>query len=496
VRGDSMQEPTKAPGLLAAADSILGGAAALLGNFDDKKTEASSEQPDESRELSSKDQGLLSTPPPNLDVESRTEERGQSFEEGPSEHEPITPLNTTRYSHPGSSSLPLVHEESPEPTATRVHVQEIDDVNRDSAFVTESPVPQHKRGFSEDIEHNRDSGVHLRESSPYEKARTAATTDDALARMSWPAIDEERETVDLQRSQRPKADQNTRSLHDTEETHWKERSQLQDVSDTGFSRTQKSQEVLPAHHTLGHHSLSPGQLHSGEPAPKHSRFSPPKHEDDTLASHRDVHTDSRDDLPSQRDQAAKPTGLHRSPAIYVPSMPKKDSIVKQRVQRIESPDFSRSQRSSEKYGDLAGKRSSTAENSSPTASGLGITGAPLGFAASRIASQEQRPSNTKSPTPSPRSLSNINRLRNPDPRTPVRPDSVGSNRSSGTPPLRRSDRKSGDLRSLSQRSKPDLAKEAELAGLTSVSTTSVNTANPTANEGRVRAKEMADVYVS
>lgn len=496
VRGDSMQEPTKAPGLLAAADSILGGAAALLGNFDDKKTEASSEQPDESRELSSKDQGLLSTPPPNLDVESRTEERGQSFEEGPSEHEPTTPLNTTRYSHPGSSSLPVVREESPEPTATRVHVQEIDDVNRDSAFVTESPVPQHRRGFSEDIEYNRDSGVHLRESSPYEKARTAATTDDALARMSWPAIDEERETVDLQRSQRPKAEQNTRSLHDTEETHWKERSQLQDVSDTGFSRTQKSQEVLPAHHTLGHHSLSPGQLHSGEPAPKYSRFSSPKHEDDTLASHRDVHTDSRDDLPSQRGQAAKPTGLHRSPAIYVPSMPKEDSIVKQRVQRIESPDFSRSQRSSEKYGDLAGKRSSTAENSSPTASGLGITGAPLGFAASRIASQEQRPSNTKSPTPSPRSLSNINRLRSPDQRTPVRPDSVGSNRSSGTPPLRRSDRRSGDLRSLSQRSKPDLAKEAELAGLTSVSTTSVNTANPTANEGRVRAKEMADVYVS
>jgi hypothetical protein len=119
--------------------------------------------------------------------------------------------------------------------------------------------------------------------------------------------------------------------------------------------------------------------------------------------------------------------------------------------------------------------------------GAAIAGASLGFAAARKLSQEQRPSSAQSQ----RSSSNINRLRTPDPK---RPDSVASNRS-GTPPLRRSDRKlSGDLRSLSQRSKPDLAKEAELAALTS--STSVHTANPTANEGRVRAKDMAtDVYV-
>jgi hypothetical protein len=249
--------------------------------------------------------------------------------------------------------------------------------------------------------------------------------------------------------------------------------------------------------------LSPTQLHSQEPAPKHQRLSSPKHEEYKQASPRDLHADSRDDLPSQKERLGQHTGLHRSHAIHVSSRSKEDSIVKQRVERIESPDFTRSQRGpEEKYGDLGTTRRPKAEkpsspSSSPVTSGLGIAGTTLGFAASRIASQEQRGANMKSPSPSPRTLSNINRLRSPDPRTPVvRPDSVGSNRSPGTPPLRRSDRKSGDRRSLSQRRKPDLAKDAELAALTSASTTSVNTANPTANEGRVRAKEMADVYVS
>ncbi len=113
--------------------------------------------------------------------------------------------------------------------------------------------------------------------------------------------------------------------------------------------------------------------------------------------------------------------------------------------------------------------------------------ATLGFAAARQASLEKRPDSAQGRKSSP----NINRLRTPDPK--YRPDSAGSNRS-GTPPLRRTDRKvSGDLRSLSQLSKPDLAKEA---GLATIAASAVNTANPTANEGRVRAKDMADVYVS
>jgi hypothetical protein len=166
--------------------------------------------------------------------------------------------------------------------------------------------------------------------------------------------------------------------------------------------------------------------------------------------------------------------------------------VKQRVQRIESPDFQRPLRPKEdKYPEVSSSQRPKAERPkgmSETEAGVAIAGASLGFAAARKLSQEHRPLSAQSQ----RSSSNINRMRTPDPK---RPDSVASNRS-GTPPLRRTDRKlSGDLRSLSQRSKPDLAKEAELAALAS-SASQVSTANPTANEGRVRAKDMADVYVS
>lgn len=80
-----------------------------------------------------------------------------------------------------------------------------------------------------------------------------------------------------------------------------------------------------------------------------------------------------------------------------------------------------------------------------------------------------------------------------------RPTSANSLRSSGsvTPPLRRSDRKlSGDLRSLSQRSGSNLAKDAKEAERNTSATPSLTESNPIANEGRARAKEMADVYVS
>ena len=163
------------------------------------------------------------------------------------------------------------------------------------------------------------------------------------------------------------------------------------------------------------------------------------------------------------------------------------------MQRIESPDLPRSQKpKEEKYAELTPSQRPKAEKPkgiSDLEAGAAVAGASLGFAAARKLSQERRPSTPQSQ----RSASNINRLRTPDIN---RPESVNSNRSSGTPPLRRSDRKSGDLRSLSQRSKPDLAKEAELAALTSAAAAAVNTVNPTANEGRVRAKDMADVYVS
>jgi hypothetical protein len=484
VKEEPMQENSKMPGVLAAAGTILAGAA-LLGKSDKAKAK-NDEELDDSRDFQQPREAFEPVPEPAS--------------------EPVTPLNTKRYSHHGSSTLPAVEEESPDPIAPRPqYVQDIDDANRDSAFVTESPVPR-QRGFNDDLEHNRDSGVHLRESSPYDKARATAATDEALSRMPWPAVDEESETVDLHRSQRRKAEVYAKRHNDSEEVSSKERSLADDGKDTSSSQRRRHEEDdSTVHHLLGHnHRLSPAQLHKEEPPSKHIRLESPKHDDDISVGHRDVHADSRDDLPSQRAHTPNLGGLHRSPAVHMPSKLKEESTVRQRVQRIESPDSTRSQRPpEEKYGDLSTARRSKAEkpssaHSSPTASGLGITGAGLGFAASRIASQEHRGVHNQSPGTSPRSLSNINRLRSPDPRTPMRPDSRGSNPSSVTPPLRRSDRKSGDLRSLSQRSKTDLAKDAELAGLTSPSTTSVNTAtaNPTANEGRVRAKEMADVYVS
>lgn len=67
-----------------------------------------------------------------------------------------------------------------------------------------------------------------------------------------------------------------------------------------------------------------------------------------------------------------------------------------------------------------------------------------------------------------------------------RPESPGIQRSgTATPPLRRVDRRvSGDLRSLSQRSQLDLTKDPK----------EPTSNTPVANEGRVRTKDMADVF--
>jgi hypothetical protein len=84
-----------------------------------------------------------------------------------------------------------------------------------------------------------------------------------------------------------------------------------------------------------------------------------------------------------------------------------------------------------------------------------------------------------------RTVSNtsLSRRRTPEP-LKLRPDSPGINRSSGTPtpPLRRVDKRmSSDLRALRQQNTTAAAP---------ISST------PVANEGRARAKDMADVYVS
>ena len=75
---------------------------------------------------------------------------------------------------------------------------------------------------------------------------------------------------------------------------------------------------------------------------------------------------------------------------------------------------------------------------------------------------------------------------------PFRPGSVLSNRSSGTPPLRRVDRSlSGDLRAASKRNEARLAREAEFANVPSTSSY-----DPATDKGKGRARDMADIYVS
>jgi hypothetical protein len=393
-------------------------------------------------------------------------EKSVAFEDV-TDHSPARPLSTSKYGRTSFSDLPVVPEESEHPPAHPHHDFE---GNRDSAFVTGSPIPRHQ--FTDDHEHVRDSGVHLRDFSPAEKARAhASSTDAALAKLSWPQVDEETETVDLHRSQRIVAETPTGHRHQERVP-----SETRDSHPHESHRSQGEKATNPDKAPLTSRDLFPSYKSTEEISGKHHG--------------RDEGT-NRAYLPSQHSTEERHTDLHRVPTIHESRKPREDSLVKQRLQRFESLDLQHPIKPKEdKYSELATSQRPKAERPkgmSEVEAGAAIAGASLGFAAARKLSQEQRPSSAQSQ----RSSSNINRLRTPDPK---RPDSVASNRS-GTPPLRRSDRKlSGDLRSLSQRSKPDLAKEAELAAL--ASSTSVHTANPTANEGRVRAKDMAtDVYV-
>jgi hypothetical protein len=372
----------------------------------------------------------LATPSRHSDNERGIEDRVISSQELQMNSEPITPLAAYKYVRPTSSSLPAVQEESNAQIESEQsqyqssHYHDIGEINRDSAFVTGSPIPR-QRGFTDDHEHVRDSGVHLRDFSPSEKPRAAvSSTDDAIASMTWPVIAENKEKIDLHSSHQPWEDPN--AIHPSE-VHCEEDLLKQD----------RRMDVAPG---------------------------PQRDEERRNAPHLGEWTGSR-----ETHEEAKTTDLHRTKTIRRSPKAREDGVVKQRVQRIESPEANGSQKaSSDRYGEAAG---------------AAVAATAIGFAAARQASQDQRPGSAQSQ----RSLSNINRLRTPDPR---------ERGSSGTPPLRRSDGKSGDLRSLSQRSKPDLAKEAELAAATPTPTASTITANPTANEGRVRAKDMADVYVS
>jgi hypothetical protein len=255
---------------------------------------------------------------------------------------------------------PVPEEDSPEAEKDR----SVDDFNRDSAFVSGSPIPP-PRPFVKEHD-NRDSGVQL--NSP------VASSDDALARLSWPAVDDAAETVNLERSVPPNS--------------------------SGFDITESSSRLSPAVVGLGVTGL-------------------------TLATDQD-----HNDYSARR---VSPGFVRKTPEPTLSPTPRRRSITPR--------------------------------------------------------------SDRKSPIPELEHL-----------RTPLqgynRPGSATSNRSTGTPPLRRVSRQiSGELRSLGQRVQPSLspnltkqqAKEAERSP--AGSNLSQNNINPVANEGRVRLKDMADVYV-
>ena len=384
----------------------------------------------------------------------------------PTEDSPFPEIS--RHGRTSPSGLSVVEEE-PEISPIEHGIHTPVDVNRDSAFVTGSPVPP-QGWFTDRHEPVRDSAVHLREESPSMRIHSPeSVTDAAIASLAWPEVDEEKETVDL-RSETTKYGEHHRSVD---------------------SSSVQSDQRRPSTH-------SPSQTHV------------------------DLHqqTNKRSHTPTARTSSR--SERVKSPPSSPP--PKHESIVKQRVQGFETRGLHHPQKVELGHHGELSPSENTKEDKYKSTEPLKkvkvdrlndltpgpITPTNLSFAARR-SSQELRPDSAQSH----RSISNpnIDRLRTPDSNHRNRPDSSNSSRGSsgrsgrsGTPPLRRSDRKfSGDLRSLSQRtSKHDLAKEAELALLTSAAATSsiantataTATATPTANEGRVRAKDMADVYVS
>ena len=294
------------------------------------------------------------------------------------------------------SRLPVVLEEDNSPefkkfsaTPPQEHIpfgdRSIDDFNRDSAYVAESPIAT-SRSLTADHEYTRDSGVHLQERSrsrtPERRAASpprtpAAVSDDALARLSWPPVNDADETVDLHR---PKS-----------------------------RKVQEQSRLTPL-------SFPPPAIGLGVAGAG-------------LAAARGYDKVSRSGSPDIRRSVSDSPGLRRSSGeIKRMSTP----------HRIETP---------------------------------------------RSVSDRKTP--------------DINRLHTPD-QVRSRPVSATSSKfSSGTPPLRRSDRKtSGDLRSLSQRSQPNLDEAAREAKHSPAGPSSSDIPNPIANEGRVRVKDMADVYVS
>jgi hypothetical protein len=471
------------------------------------------------------------------DVSPR-KERGVAFQEAPIERSIPPYYSGSKFAHSGFRDLPIVDEESPaQLEAERLFSPPPQDAdfNRDSAFVTDSPTPPQK-GFTDDHEHVRDSGVHLRDFSPAPEAHAAVSSaDDAIARLSWPTVHEDTETVDLHKSQRPPVETQPKvpkhRLHE-------ERASAEDHDSSRPKNETASGATYSQQSSGGRKSTSPPESHRPRGETASDFYRSQRISADPRSVRAQEQTTARDNLPSQASPSPKPTELHRTSTIHghgahalrrsrgdsIGALPQEvkeekhtesqttqaqapptlrgrnsqgNNLIRQRLPRFETPPevptVTRPQ--GDRYSELNSSPRPLAQKPkgfSDLQAGAAIAGATLGFAAARKLSQEGRPETP----PKLRQSSNPSRLRTPEISRPESVTSCRSNRSSGTPPLRRSDRKfSGDLRSLSQRSKPDLAKEAELAAIaTATSGNTVNTANPTANEGRVRAKDMADVY--
>ncbi|KAH8815281.1 hypothetical protein F5884DRAFT_771817 [Xylogone sp. PMI_703] len=379
----------------------------------------------------------------------------------------ISAISPGKFARLGTPTLPSVKEEedtqAEAETSDLVPVRRVDssqDPNRDSGFVTDSPIPQQHK-FSDPDESVRDSGVHLREWLP--------ATRDQSASLSSPSIDEKSGFRSLHESHQIMKGPEHEAIRDAVNS-------LSVVSDKPSKRLEGTQEIKESRGTS---------------------YELPQQQDKELGNEKVQSVDTRRSLDNRGPPRLRRSSTARERGIS--SHEKSDGF-----DRTENP-APQTPKRKERYPELdrslpkALKPQSITDDTALVGAGLAGTGITTGI----TVSQERRPDSAMSvqSAPSRRSSANTNRLRTPE---KMRSESAGSIRSasSGTPPLRRSDRKfSRDLRSLSQQepesqrssqhTKFDLAKEAVVLTPTP---TFLHHANPTANEGRVRIKDMADVY--
>ncbi|RAL63446.1 hypothetical protein DID88_003866 [Monilinia fructigena] len=368
-------------------------------------------------------------------------------------------------SRPGTPGLTMLPEESEEEHATIVE-------SRDRAFVNDSQIPP-QENLTENHEDIRDSNIHVRENSPSMHVRApVSSADAAIESMAWPPVDEDAGTVDLKKPQRPKV---VESLENHDHRINDLPSQKHRERHTDLHKTPKIHGVYSPreekHKLTRKTSLTRGEL--------------------AEANHVDFVRSQR--LKAfQTKSKEKLSDSNQAEPINKSVTPEKKHT-RHRVHRSELTDPPYRKPKDNKYGELEPPKTprtpkteqrSVSESSPSLFGSAALAAAGLGFAAARKSSQESRPLSAQSHKRQ-RSASNISvtRLRTPvpldAPQPPQFPGNANTNRFvyTATP------------------SNIDLAKEIVPASvITATSTSSINTANPTANEGRARSQEMADVY--